>query len=83
MCTRSKALPEDESGVLAAKTHTIPAAIPQAIIFHLWLNQENCQHPHTANQRRGYGVKTRKKAEHFGVQLAYLLILLAAWKKHF
>lgn len=52
-------------GVLATETHTIPAVTPQAIIFHLWLNQENCQHQHTANQRRGYRVKAGKKAECF------------------
>eukprot|EP00069_Balaena_mysticetus_P007240 bmy_19078T0 len=57
-------------GVLAAKTHTIPAATPQAIIFHLWLNQENCQHQHTANQKRGYGVKAGKKfGVHFSVEI--------------
>lgn len=61
--------------------HTIPATTPQAIIFHLWLNQENCQHQHPANQGRGYEVKAGKKAGCFEVQRSHLLILLAAWKK--
>jgi hypothetical protein len=53
----------------AAETRTIPAATPQAIIFHLWLNQKNCQHQHTAKQRRGYGVKQERRLDALGFRL--------------
>lgn len=52
--------------MLAAEIHTIPAATPQAIIFHLWLNQKNCQHQHTAKQGRGYRVKQERRLDVLG-----------------
>lgn len=57
-------------GVLTAKTHTIPATIPQANYLSPLAEPGELSTPTHCQPEGGYGVKTGKKVECFRVQPA-------------